>query len=244
MEFRSNIIFSLVAHTAIFMAALVLAGKDSVLRLPEKFTTVKLFESLMDQKPAVTKAEKKREPAVKLTKPVARLREVSLAKVPPSALRLDKEQPSPIPRNNPSEDGVRLPDSSAGSNAAASQTGGIPGPSAGGMQLAISGKTARGSQEGGTNKTASVDGDVVNTIRAAIEKAKSYPPLARKRGLEGTATTEFTIHGRGSPENIRIVRSSGSDILDNAAKNTVLRASPFPQVSGSVEVPITFRLDK
>ncbi len=80
-------------------------------------------------------------------------------------------------------------------------------------------------------------------IRTAIEKAKNYPPLARNRGIEGTATAEFTINGRGSPENIRIVRSLGSNIFDNTAKNTVLRASPFPQVSGSVEVPITFRLD-
>ena len=245
MNFRTNIIFSFVMHLTIFTAALALAGKDAVFRLPERFTTVTLFESFIDEKPAVTKDEKKKGSAVKIARSVGRPREVLPPEVPRSAQRPDKEQPPAVPQNNPFEDGPRLPDFSSGGNAAALQPGGVAGPSSGGMQLAIPGKSAtQGDREGSRGKTVSVDRDVVNTIRAAIERAKSYPPLARKRGLEGTATTEFTINGRGSPENIRIVRSSGSDVLDNAAKNTVLRASPFPQVSGSVEVPITFRIEK
>lgn len=245
MKFSSNISFSLVAHAAVFMTALALAGNNTVLRLPEKFTTVTLIESFMDQKPSVTKSEKKREPAVKIARSVAKLQEASSPAVPPSAERPGKEQPSAVPQNNPFEDGPGLPDYPSGGNAAAPQTGGVARPSSGGMQLAMPGKPAtQGGHEGGINKTASAGRDAVNTIRAAIEGAKSYPPLARKRGIEGTAITEFTINGRGSPENIRIVRSSGSDILDNAARKTVLRASPFPQVGGSVEVPITFKIDK
>jgi len=101
--------------------------------------------------------------------------------------------------------------------------------------------------KGGSHETGGIgrqSPDITGRIRAAVEKAKNYPLLAKKRGIEGTATTEFTINSNGLPENIRIVRSSGSDILDNAAKNTVVRASPFPAVNGIIEIPITFRLKR
>jgi protein TonB len=245
MKFRTNIIFSFVMHLTIFTAALALAGKNAALHFPERFTMVRLLENTPVQKTAASGAEKKKRPSITAGNPVTRLREASPPIAPPTTQKQDKEPPTAVPQNNPFEDGVRLPDASSHGNATALQKGGVPGPSPGGMGLAMPGKSAtQGSHEGGGKKAASVDRDVVNTIRAAIERAKSYPPLARKRGLEGTATTEFTINGKGSPENIRIVRSSGSDVLDNAAKNTVLRASPFPQVSGSVEVPITFRIEK
>ncbi len=245
MNFRKNIIFSFVIHLTIFTAALALAGKDAVLHLPERYTMVRLIENMPVQKTAASGAEKKKRPSITTGNPVMRLREVIPPEAPPTGQKQDKEPPSAVPQNNPFEDGARLPDSSSNSNAAAFQTGGVAGPSSGSMQLAIPGKAAiQGGQGEGKNKTASGDRDIVTAIRASIERAKSYPPLARKRGIEGTATAEFTINSQGRPENIRIVRSSGSDILDTAAKNTVLRASPFPFIKVGIEVPITFRIEK
>ena len=234
-------------HAAIFMAALALAGNDTVLRFPERFIMVKLFEHPAAQKTAPSGIEKKNEPVITAGRSVTRLREASSPEVLPTTQRQDKGPQAAVPqRNNPYEDGAGLTDSFAVENhAAALQTGGFPGSSLGGMQLAIPGKAAtQGGQGEGKNKAASGDRDVVNAIRVSIERAKSYPPLARKRGIEGTATTEFTLNDKGYPENIRIVRSSGSDILDTAAKNTVLRASPFPFIKGGIEVPITFRIEK
>ena len=247
MKFRINVIFSFVIHAAIFTAALALAGKDAVLRFPERFIMVTLFEHPAAQKTAPSGIEKKNEPVITAGRSVTRLREASPPEVPPTAQIHGKGPQVAVPqKNNPFEDGAGLTDSSADENHAATlQTGGFPGPSLGAMQLAIPGKTAtQGSRGEGKNKTASGDRDVVNAIRASIERAKSYPPLARKRGIEGTATAEFTINSQGHPENIRIVRSSGSDMLDAAAKNTVLRASPFPFIKGGIEVPITFRIEK
>ncbi|MDA8082473.1 MAG: TonB family protein [Nitrospiraceae bacterium] len=86
--------------------------------------------------------------------------------------------------------------------------------------------------------------DILSVIRAAIFKAKYYPFMAKKKEIEGTATVEFTISGKGYPENIRIVQASGSDILDDAAKETITRAAPFPLASGSIRVPIVYRLEK
>lgn len=85
--------------------------------------------------------------------------------------------------------------------------------------------------------------DNYKTIRALIEKSLIYPSLARKRKIEGTVVTEFSINAAGLPENIKITKSSGFSILDSAAEKTIIKASPFPVVAGRIEIPITFRLE-
>ena len=97
-------------------------------------------------------------------------------------------------------------------------------------------QASQGRSEGGTHS------DAVRMIRTAIERALVYPQIAKKRGIEGTSLTGFSINSRGYPENIRIIQSSGSGILDTAARETVDRAAPFPAVGGSLEIPISFRL--
>jgi len=79
-------------------------------------------------------------------------------------------------------------------------------------------------------------------IRELIERAKTYPALAKKRKQEGTVVTEFSINTRGLPENIRVVISSGFSLLDSAARDTILRAAPFPPVRDRIEIPISFVL--
>jgi TonB family protein len=86
--------------------------------------------------------------------------------------------------------------------------------------------------------------EALRMLRIAIDKAKEYPRTAKRRGLEGTAITEFTINSRGFPEDIRIAKSSGVPILDLAAKETIMRAAPLPRLDGLIEIPITFRLQE
>ena len=80
------------------------------------------------------------------------------------------------------------------------------------------------------------------TIRSAIEKVKRYPVLARKRGIEGTVHIGFRINRLGEPENLEIIKGSGSSILDNATIAIVKKAAPFPGVDSSVEIPVVFKL--
>jgi TonB family protein len=82
----------------------------------------------------------------------------------------------------------------------------------------------------------------LKAIRAAIEKAKSYPLLARKKRIEGTTITVFTINNKGFPEDIKIKQSSGYEILDLAAIKIITKAAPFPEVNGEIIVPIIFKL--
>ena len=79
-------------------------------------------------------------------------------------------------------------------------------------------------------------------IRDAIESNLVYPYIARKKKIEGTALVEFKINQRGVPEDFKIVRSSGHSMLDKAARETVIKASPFPVLKDTIEIPITFLL--
>ena len=79
-------------------------------------------------------------------------------------------------------------------------------------------------------------------IRVAIEKAKTYPFLARKRKIEGTVITGFVIDNKGYPQDIKVKKSSGYEILDAAAVQIVKNAAPLPYVKGKITVPISFKL--
>lgn len=79
-------------------------------------------------------------------------------------------------------------------------------------------------------------------IRTAIEKTKTYPFLARKKKIEGTVLTGFTINNKGYPQDIKIKKSSGHEILDSAAMKIVKNSAPLPYVRGEIIVPITFKL--
>jgi TonB family protein len=84
--------------------------------------------------------------------------------------------------------------------------------------------------------------DYYALIHAAIEKAKTYPFLARKKKIEGTVIAAFSINAKGYPHDITIRKSSGFEILDSAAMKIVTKAAPFPHVVEPVEIPITFRI--
>ncbi len=86
-------------------------------------------------------------------------------------------------------------------------------------------------------------------VKQRIEEARRYPLWAKKQGLEGITYLYFTILPNGIGRDIRVVRSSGSKILDEEAAATVKRASPFHPVpkeisssSISMTVAIVFSL--
>ncbi len=97
----------------------------------------------------------------------------------------------------------------------------------------------------GTDSTGgSVPADAIQTIRKAIERSKTYPLAARRRGAEGVVHVGFSITPEGKPHQVRIVRSSGSRLLDRATIETVKRASPYPYVNAPLEIPVIYRLEE
>lgn len=86
-------------------------------------------------------------------------------------------------------------------------------------------------------------------VKQRIEEARRYPSWAKRRGIEGEVCIKFAILSNGLSQDIRIIRSSGSKVLDDEAVDTIGRASPFPPVPEEIdssliwmEVSIVFTL--
>ncbi len=79
-------------------------------------------------------------------------------------------------------------------------------------------------------------------IQTAIEKVKTYPRMARERGIEGVVLVRFKLNPSGLIERVEVTKSSGHTILDAASVNTVYRAAPMPFVQGWIEVPVEYVL--
>jgi len=69
-----------------------------------------------------------------------------------------------------------------------------------------------------------------NRIKQAIEINWEYPELAKRYGLQGKLALEFTIAADGQLEQLRLVRSSGSQLLDDEALRAIKAAAPFPRI--------------
>jgi TonB family protein len=70
----------------------------------------------------------------------------------------------------------------------------------------------------------------VTKIRQYIESEWQYPDAALRYGLQGKLTLEFTIQSNGQLESLKLVRSSGSSLLDEEALRAIKAAAPFPPI--------------
>jgi protein TonB len=87
------------------------------------------------------------------------------------------------------------------------------------------------------------ESDLLRVIRDSIEKAKVYPPLARKRGIEGKTVIRFRIRPNGEVDEVKIVKGSGFEILDRISVETIRKSAPLPYVRDWIEIPLIFRLE-
>lgn len=67
-------------------------------------------------------------------------------------------------------------------------------------------------------------------IKQLIESQWDYPELALRYGLQGKLSLVFTIGANGQLEQLRLVRSSGSQLLDEEALRAIKAAAPFPPI--------------
>jgi protein TonB len=76
----------------------------------------------------------------------------------------------------------------------------------------------------------------------------AYPRHAKREGWEGTTVLRVQVQASGKPAAIKVFKSSGHDVLDEAAAESVANWTFAPAtqggapVAGSVLVPIVFRL--
>jgi protein TonB len=108
---------------------------------------------------------------------------------------------------------------------------------------ASSDDNARQASAAGNAAVSNYPGKVVSKLRHVLR----YPPEARGRRLNGVAQVQFVVGSSGDVGSVRLARSSGSPILDEAALATVRRAAPFPPIpegagrsSWTFTVPLAF----
>lgn len=88
------------------------------------------------------------------------------------------------------------------------------------------GKAGSRSSASGNAAVTNYPGKIVSKLRRALR----YPAQAKSQNLRGEVQVSFTVSAGGSVGGVRVVRSSGSPLLDRAAVETVRRAAPFPPI--------------
>lgn len=128
-----------------------------------------------------------------------------------------------------------------------------PAPLSEGSNRGIEGKSGSGNGAGdgsaaglGTGSGGSGHGSAGNPIlaeiRRRIESAKRYPMRAREQNIEGKVGVHFLIQSNGRVDGVRVTRSSGSRILDDAAIQAVQHSAPLPYYEKPIEFSLGFHL--
>jgi TonB family C-terminal domain len=83
-------------------------------------------------------------------------------------------------------------------------------------------------------------------ISKLVREHLEYPYLARRMGWEGEVLLFFRLTPTGEVEEIKVLKSSGFEVLDKSAVNAVKRASkhfPRPNQIVLIKLPIQFKLE-
>ena len=86
-------------------------------------------------------------------------------------------------------------------------------------------------------------------VRQRIARARHYPRIARRRGMEGQPVIDFTLDKRGRLTKVDLAQTSGYRLLDRAALEAVHNGAPYPEIppplkidSFQFKLPISFIL--
>lgn len=76
-------------------------------------------------------------------------------------------------------------------------------------------------------------------LRGKIDRYKTYPRIAQKRGMQGTVKVKFTILANGQVGNITM---SGKKVFYASARNAVKKAFPIQAKNAPMSLPTTVNL--
>jgi protein TonB len=109
---------------------------------------------------------------------------------------------------------------------------------------------SEGVKEGATPKRSEPSGNVeeaqFSIISKLVREHLEYPYLARRMGWEGEVLLFFRLNPTGEVEELKVLKSSGFEVLDKSAVNAVKRASkhfPRPNQIVLIKLPIQFKLE-
>lgn len=81
-------------------------------------------------------------------------------------------------------------------------------------------------------------------IQRRVMQSLTYPAPARRAGIQGTVEAAFIINRDGTVSGLSLRKSSGADILDQAALDAIRKAAPFafPPAPARIVLPVVFSI--
>jgi TonB family protein len=76
----------------------------------------------------------------------------------------------------------------------------------------------------------------IGQVRQRVANAKYYPRIARRRGMEGQPVIAFTLNKNGRLMKVDLARTSGYQLLDQAALEAVQQGAPYPEIPAELKI--------
>ena len=95
------------------------------------------------------------------------------------------------------------------------------------------------------NFATSAGDDRFYKIQKAIQKRHKYPKRAKKMRHQGVVEVSFLYKKDGTVRDVKVIKSSGYETLDEAAVELINRAAPdFPTLDRDyvIKIPVSYKL--
>lgn len=96
------------------------------------------------------------------------------------------------------------------------------------IEAAEKGPKPAAPRQGASRKPNQAELSWQRALNLHLSKHKRYPGEARSRRIQGVVTVSFSVDREGHVKSARMVRGSGSPLLDEEALKMLSRASPIP----------------
>ncbi len=101
-----------------------------------------------------------------------------------------------------------------------------------------------------SNNTHSAQAQIISQLKLKLRNSFYYPRLARRRNWQGDVSLIFDVSSKGLIKNVTVSKSSGYNILDKAAVNSLseiqrINTAPFnPAYHSGLSLNIKYRLEE
>lgn len=91
---------------------------------------------------------------------------------------------------------------------------------------------------------------IISLLRDEIQQHFYYPKLAQRRNWQGKVQLAFDVNTHGSIKNVTVQKTSGHEILDNAAMSALNKVSTIPdywvqqEYFSNLKLTIKYRLEE
>jgi len=181
------------------------------------------------------------------TPPVEEVKETKLEEIPPleeSPLapkpEVELEKIKPVEEKEEEED--KKPQEQVQAQTVASSQASAPPK----IEAAQEGPKAAAPLQGNSRKPNQAQLSWQKSLNLHLSKHKRYPSEARSQRIQGVVTVGFSIDLQGRVTNARVMKGSGSSLLDEEAIAMLNRASPLPAPPddsiSNLSLPIQFNI--